>query len=87
MKYLHYPLVGKKGNKVKVKFDAPCKVLLMNGTVYSHYEKGISFTAYGGYKETSPVVFKLKKDGNWHVVIELNGYFNPDRINASVEIN
>ncbi|MGP8214813.1 MAG: DUF1883 domain-containing protein [Bacteroidia bacterium] len=86
MKYLHRVFKAKKGTRVVVNISEPTRVLLISDYHYRQYKVHKTFSYLGGMVEGDSIELEVPSDGNWHVVIEKGGYFNPKPITASVEI-
>lgn len=86
MKYLHQILKLEKGVCVKVHFNRPAKVMLMNDRNFLRYQSHTTHTYWGGNMDESPYEFTVPYAGIWHVVVEKGGYFSPLDLQASVTI-
>jgi len=86
MKYLHQILKLEKGMHIKVHFNRPTKIMLMNDHNFVRYQNHTTHTYWGGKMEESPYEFIVPNAGIWHVVVEKGGYFDPINIQASVTI-
>lgn len=86
MKYLHKQLKAGRNCVVVVNFDHPTKVMLLKDSEYRKYKDGRTYDYRGGFAEKSPVKFILPEGATWHVIVEKGSYFNPIRINASIQL-
>ncbi len=82
MRFLHGKMKVNKGGKINVTFSKRTRVLIMTDREFKKYRENISFTYYGGHKE-SPYEFNVPKTDVWHVVVEKGSYNNPEPITAS----
>jgi hypothetical protein len=71
-----------KGGKINVTFSKPTRVLIMTDREFKKYRENITFTYYGGHKE-SPYEFVVPKTDVWHIVVEKGSYNKPEAITAS----
>ena len=86
MKFLHQQLRLDKGQKVKVEFDTPTRILLMDENNFIKYKRGRTYTYFGGSFEDSPVAFEIPFKGVWHPVIEKGTYKNPIEVKGTITI-
>jgi hypothetical protein len=86
MKYLHQILKLKKGSLLKVHFNQPTKVIVLDDYNYKKYKTHVTYAYWGGELEKSPYIFEVPSTGLWHVVVERGGYFKPKNIIASVDV-
>lgn len=82
MRFLHGKMKVNKGGKISVTFSKPTRVLIMTDREFKKYRENITFTYYGGHKE-SPYEFVVPKTDVWHIVVEKGSYNKPEEITAS----
>lgn len=82
MRFLHGKMKVNKGGKINVTFSKPTRVLIMTDREFKKYRENITFTHYGGHKE-SPYEFVVPKTDVWHIVVEKGSYNKPEAITAS----
>lgn len=83
MKFLHGKLKVNKGGKITVNFSKPTRVLVMTEREFKKYRDNITYTYYGGHKE-SPYEFTAPKSDVWHVVVEKGTAEKPEKITATL---
>lgn len=71
MNFLHYKIVAKTGDLVRVKLSGPCFARLLDPLSYEAYRVGRKFTGLGGWTDLSAQEFQVPYAGTWHVVIDL----------------
>lgn len=87
MRYLYKSLKSvSSGKRVKVEFDKPVKVLLLDPSQYKRYKGGISYSYYGGNAEVSPAMVKIPRKGDWNIVVETGSYFEDRVVNVTIEL-
>ena len=50
---------------------------------FKKYKRGKTHKYYGGWQETSPVIFDVPADGLWHAVIEKGTYKQPIEVEGN----
>lgn len=85
MRFLYGKVKASVGHTVKVEFSKPTRVLIMTDREFVRYKNNLTFTYYGGHKE-SPYEFTVPKSGTWYVVVEKGTYYEPEKIKASISI-
>ncbi len=83
MRILQKPIKAKKGQQVEVTFSRPTKVKLLSAGEFKKYKRGKTHKYYGGWQETSPVVFTIPDDGMWHAVVEKGSYNDPIQVEGN----
>lgn len=72
--FVHYDFVGvNAGSIVRVEIDSIANVILVDDTGFRAYRNGQQFEYWGGEQRQSPIIFRVPRYGNWHVVIDLGG--------------
>ena len=71
MKFLHYKIVGNKGDLVRVKVNGPCFVRLLDTLSFEYYKVGRKYTGLGGWTNVSAQEYEISYPGTWHVVVDL----------------
>ncbi|MEZ4721825.1 MAG: DUF1883 domain-containing protein [Flavobacteriales bacterium] len=84
MRFLHGKLNAHSGDKITVDITKPTRVLIMREKEFNRYKNNITFTYYGGQKE-SQYEFTVPASGTWYVVIEKGTYTNPIDVSASIK--
>jgi hypothetical protein len=86
MKFLKCDLgVVSKGSIVEVKLSGTeANVLLVNSLNLSSYQRGDSFSYYGGHFTKSPARIAVPSTGSWYIVVDLGGFAGS--VSASVKI-
>ena len=83
MRFLHGKVKGHAGERISITFSQPTRVLIMPERQFEKYRNNLTFTYFGGHKE-SPYEFTFPKSGNWIVGIEKGTYHNPIDLKASI---
>jgi hypothetical protein len=84
MMFLYKQFKANKGNKIRVKFSAPTRVLFMDEKQFNRYKNNQTFTYFGGHKEDSPYDFVVPRSTRWYTVVEKGSYYEPKDIEAQV---
>lgn len=84
MRFLYKQLKANKGNKIRVKFSEPTRVLFMDEKQFNRYKNNQTFTYYGGFQEESPYDFVVPRSTRWYTVVEKGSYHEPKDIEAKV---
>lgn len=82
----HIQILGFLGHaavRVHVTLNYAANVFLVDDINYSLYEKGLSYSYYGGHATSSPVVLSIPSSGNWYLVVD-NGGGSMDGISCRV---
>lgn len=86
MKFLHQPFKSKSGQRIRVHFDKPTRVLLIHSQQFDRYKRGKTYQYRGGEADESPVHFDVPFEGVWHAVIEKGTYSNPLEVSGRAEL-
>lgn len=86
MRFLHKPFSAKAKDKIEITFDKPTKVLLIEGSQFTRYKKGLTYRYRGGTAKKSPVSFTVPFDGTWHAIIEKGTYNRPLEVAGNAEL-
>lgn len=75
----------KRGDQVVVAIDTAANVLLVNDSGLAAFKRMDDFEHYGdgGYFTSSPAVFVVPFDDDWHIIVDLP---NGGTISASVQV-
>ena len=84
MKYLRHEFTTRTNQQVKVTFQEPVGVLVMNDKNFDRYKNGMSCTYFGGHQEVSPFRINVNR-GKWHVVIDVENK-DPKAINPTIKV-
>ena len=84
MKYLRHEFTTRTNQHVKVTFQEPVGVLVMNDKNFDRYKNGMSCTYFGGHQEVSPFRINVNR-GKWHVVIDVENK-DPKSINPTIKV-
>ena len=84
MNYLHKVFQLNKGDTLEVHLDNSANVQLLDPTNYALYSGGQPYRYHGGHVTTTPFVFEVPDDGEWHLTVDLGG--GAGRVAASVRI-
>lgn len=85
MRFLYGKVKAQVGHIVKVEFSEPTRVLIMTEREFEKYKNNLTFTYYGGQKD-SPYEFTIPKSGTWYVVVEKGSLSKPRDIKASFSV-
>lgn len=82
MRFLHGKMKVNRGGIINVTFSKPTRVLIMTDRDFKKYRDNITYSYFGGHKE-SPYEFVVPKTDVWHVVVEKGSYNQPENITAT----
>jgi len=74
VQFLHYQVKAGPTNIIQVTLDTQANVRLMDTLNYSKYRMKKSYDFVGGPVLKSPVDFRPTQKGDWHVVVDLEGF-------------
>jgi hypothetical protein len=83
MRYLYGKIKAHAGECLNIQFSQPTRILIMPERHFKKYRDNLTFTYFGGHKE-SPYEFTIPKAGTWVVVIEKGTYSEPIAMDASI---
>jgi hypothetical protein len=86
MRILQKPITAKKGQQIEVTFNRPTNVKLLSASEFRKYKRGKTHKYFGGWQETSPVMFTVPEDGVWHAVIEKGSFQNPIDVSGNANL-
>ncbi len=87
MRILQKPIKARKGQQIEVTFSRPTHVKLLSAAEYKKYQRGKTHKYFGGWQETSPVVFEVPGDGIWHAVIEKGNFSSPVEVTGNAVLS
>lgn len=84
MEHFHSAVQAGPRAAVQVTLDKAARVLVMDSLNYSAYRSGGRFRYYGGWARVSPCRIAPPHNGQWHVVVDLEGCAGTIRAGVSV---
>lgn len=64
---------GHAAVRVRVTLNYAANVFLVDELGYSFYKSGMSYSYYGGYATSSPVILSIPRSGTWYLVVDNGG--------------
>jgi hypothetical protein len=86
MKFLQQPFEAKCRQILKIEFDKPAKVKLIEHSEFEKYKAGKTYNYRGGHFLKSPAEFEIPYDGVWHAIIEKGTHKEPIDVHGKAQL-
>ena len=83
--YTHYDLdLQRGGTVIEITLSAIANVRLMNHANFDLFRNARQHKFLGGIAKQSPIRLKIPENGQWHVVVDMEGH--PGKAQSSIKI-
>jgi len=74
LSFLHYKVNTGVNSVIEITLDKQANVRLMDGRNLSRYKLKKPYEFTGGLAKVSPMVIRPPHKGDWHVIVDLEGF-------------
>lgn len=84
MTFMHWKISGNPGDIVRIQFDTPANVRMLDSLNFEYYRRGSKYSGQGGWSDKKDVEFSLPYKGTFYFTVDLGG--QPGLVKATCDV-